>query len=158
MCPANALVLTASGDPLQDRDRSDATSKSIDATAPDRAKHDTGVETLLMSSDDTRSRLELIAAELRAVGITLKRLPGEYCVNFLYGGEGTARMADDLDKALEFGRAMAEERAAARATAKKPCRRRRGRRMSSKSQRRRFTRRRNRRGPRRALRRQRGNI
>jgi hypothetical protein len=108
------------------------------------------------SNNDPRSRFELAAAELRALGITLRRLPGEYCVNFRYGGDATARIADDLDQALEFGRAMAEARAAARARAKRPWLRRwRARRMTSKMQRHRFIRRRNRRGPRRALRRQR---
>ena len=85
------------------------------------------------------SRLDLVAAELRPLGITLRRLPGEYCVNFRFGGDKTARMADDLDQALELGRAMATEKAADQAAAKEPLRRRwRRKRMTPKARRRRF--------------------
>jgi hypothetical protein len=85
------------------------------------------------------SRFELIAAELRALGISLRRLPGEYCVNFRNGGDASARMADDLDQALELGHAMAAEKAADRATTAKPPRRRwRRKGMTPKARRRRF--------------------
>ena len=94
---------------------------------------------------DPLYRFDLVAAELRALGLTLRRLPGEYCVNFPYGGDKTARMAEELDQALELGRAMAAERAANRATTTKPPRSRRRRRMTPKAQRRRFIRRHNRR-------------
>ena len=109
-----------------------------------------------MDDQDPRTSFEVASSELRALGITLRRLPGEYCVNFRYGGETTARMADDLDQALELGRAMAAERVAEQATTKKPQRRRwRRKRMTRKALRRRFIRRPNRRMRRRALRRQR---
>lgn len=112
-----------------------------------------------MPSDDPRSRFELVVAELRALGISLRRLPGEYCVNFRYGGEKTARMADDLDQAFELGRVMAAEKATKQAATKKPTRRRwRRKRMTGKAQRRRFMRRHNRRVRTRALRKQRGEI
>lgn len=92
-----------------------------------------------MTIDDPTSRFELVSAELRALGITLRRLPGEYCVNFRNGSDKTARLADDLDQALEFGRALATEAAVSRASAKKSPRRRwRRRRVSLKALRRRF--------------------
>lgn len=96
-----------------------------------------------MTVDDPRSRFERIEAELRALGICLKRLPGEYCVNIRYGGDKTARMADDLDQALEIGRAMAAEAAANRVTRTR--RRRRWRTTNGKAPRRRFIHRRKRR-------------
>lgn len=102
---------------------------------------------------DAVSRFELVTAELRRLGITLRRLPGEYCVNFRNGGDGTARMADDLDQALELGRAMAADKTATRAAKKTPVRRRwRRKRMTAKAQRRRFIRQHNRRVRARAMR------
>jgi hypothetical protein len=106
---------------------------------------------------DPLSRFELVAVELRPLGITIRRLPGEYCVNFRYGGDKTARMADDLDQALELGRAMAAEKAADRATAKEPLRRRwRRKTMTPKARRRRFILGHNRRSRARAMRKRRG--
>lgn len=96
-----------------------------------------------MPVDDPFSRFERVEAELRALGITIRRLPGEYCVNFRYGGDKMARMADDLDQVLEIGRAMAAEAAANRATTTR--RRRRPRTTNGKALRRRFSRRRKRR-------------
>jgi hypothetical protein len=88
---------------------------------------------------DPLSRYELVAAELRTLGITLRSLPGEYCVNFRNGGDSTARMADDLDQALELGREMAAAKTADRAaTRKPPLRRWRRKRMTPKARRRRF--------------------
>jgi hypothetical protein len=52
------------------------------------------------------SRFELAARELRALGITLTRLPGEYCVNIRDGTEATAQTAETLDEALALGRSM----------------------------------------------------
>ncbi len=98
-----------------------------------------------MPSNDPRSRFELVEAELRALGISLRSLPGEYCVNFRYGGEKTARMADDLDQALELGRTMAADRAAEESTKTSQRRRRRRRKIPRKAQRRRFIRGHNRR-------------
>jgi hypothetical protein len=62
---------------------------------------------------DTPSPFELAAAELRRLGITLARLPGEYRVNFRGGAEATAFCTDTLDDALALGKAMAAERTAA---------------------------------------------
>jgi hypothetical protein len=88
---------------------------------------------------DPVSHFELVARELRTHGLTIRTLPGEYCVNFRYGGEKTARFADDLDQALEIGRAMAAEAAANVSPAKKPTRRRwRRRKITLKARRRRF--------------------
>ena len=90
-------------------------------------------------TDPPVSRFELAAAELRTLGLSLRRLPGEYCVNFRNGGDSTARMADDLDQALELGRAMAADKAADRATTeKRPRRRWRRKKMTPKARRRRF--------------------
>ena len=92
-----------------------------------------------MTYDESQSRPEIVAAELRALGLTLRSLPGEYCVNFRNGGEKTARMADDLDQALELGRTMAAERASDPTTTKRPPRRRlRRKKMTPKARRRRF--------------------
>jgi hypothetical protein len=57
---------------------------------------------------------ELAAAELRALGIILARLPGEYRVNYRSGSDATARMAETLDEALELGRSMAADAVAPR--------------------------------------------
>jgi hypothetical protein len=85
------------------------------------------------------NRYEIVAAKLRALGLTIRSLPGEYCVNFRNGGDKTARFADNLDEALELGRAMAAEKAADQtATRKPPRRRRRRKRMTPKARRRRF--------------------
>lgn len=109
-----------------------------------------------MTLNDPRSRFELITVELRALGITIRSLPGEYCVNFRYGGDKTERYSDDLDQALELGRAMAAEKAAEQAAREKPSlRRRRRKQMTPKARRRRFILGHNRRVRRRALRKQR---
>jgi hypothetical protein len=52
------------------------------------------------------SRFELTAAELRSLGITVTRLPGEYRVNYRTGTDATARTVETLDQALELGRTM----------------------------------------------------
>jgi len=49
---------------------------------------------------DPPSPFELAAAELRALGITLASLPGEYRVNYRNGQDATARHAETLDEAL----------------------------------------------------------
>ena len=110
-----------------------------------------------MVQTDSLSRFELVVNELRALGLTLRRLPGEYCVNFRNGGDATARMAEDLDQALELGREMAAEAAASRVATKQPPRRRwRRKRMTPKARRRRFILGHNRRLRARALRKLRG--
>jgi hypothetical protein len=43
---------------------------------------------------------EITRAELRAPGITLDRLPGEYRVNFHNGRAETARTVETIDQAL----------------------------------------------------------
>jgi hypothetical protein len=50
-----------------------------------------------MTADPSPSPFELAAAELRALGITLASLPGEYRVNYRNGSDATARMAETLD-------------------------------------------------------------
>jgi hypothetical protein len=60
-----------------------------------------------MAGDPSPPPFELATAELRALGITLARLPGEYRVNYRNGGDGTARLAEDLERAVELGRALA---------------------------------------------------
>jgi hypothetical protein len=60
---------------------------------------------------DIPSPFDLATAALRALGIVLARLPGEYRVNFRNGAESTARTVETLDQALAAGRAMAAERA-----------------------------------------------
>ena len=65
-----------------------------------------------MTFSDRPSRFELVADELRALGITVRSLPGEYCVNFRDGSEATVQIVEDLDQALEVGRAMAAARPA----------------------------------------------
>ncbi len=62
-----------------------------------------------MIDDKVTSRFECIAAELRTLGLTLHRLPGEYIVNLRNGSDRTARMVETLDEALEVGRQMAAE-------------------------------------------------
>jgi hypothetical protein len=47
------------------------------------------------------SPFELAAAELRALSISLTRLPGEYRVNYRNGGDGTARLAEDLEQGAD---------------------------------------------------------
>jgi hypothetical protein len=79
------------------------------------------------------SPFELAEAELRKLGITLARLPGEYRVNFHNGTESTARTLETLDEALTAGRAMAAQRAEASSTKGRSPRRRRPRRMTPKA-------------------------
>jgi len=78
------------------------------------------------------STFELAAAELRKLGIDLARLPGEYRVNIHNGTEATAQIAETIEAALDLGRAMASERAAAAPNSAGP-RRRRRRRMTPKA-------------------------
>jgi hypothetical protein len=47
--------------------------------------------------------------ELRQCGIKLERLPGEYRINYMFGGEATARIVEQLEDALMQGRAMAQQ-------------------------------------------------
>ena len=79
------------------------------------------------------SPFEIAAAELRKLGITLTRLPGEYRVNFHNGSEATAQIAETVDAALDLGRSMAAERAEAASHSAGPRRRRRPRRMTPKA-------------------------
>jgi hypothetical protein len=80
-------------------------------------------------------RFDTVAAELRALGITLARLPGEYRVNFRNSrnsSDATAQTVETLDEALELGRAMAAEAPAPAVTAR-ATRRRRPLRMTPKA-------------------------
>jgi hypothetical protein len=73
-----------------------------------------------------------VAAELRQLGIDLTRLPGEYRINFHNGSESTAQIVETIEAALELGREMAAEGAAAAPNSAGP-RRRRRRRMTPKA-------------------------
>jgi hypothetical protein len=86
---------------------------------------------------DIPSPFDRVTAELRALGITLARLPGEYRVNFRNGGDATALTVETLDEALVLGRSMATD-APARPTQGKH--RRRPLRMTPKAIRRRMIR------------------
>ena len=79
------------------------------------------------------SPFEIATAELRRLGITLARLPGEYRVNFQNGTDATAQIAETLDQALAAGRIMAAERTEASSTKGQGPRRRRPRRMTPKA-------------------------
>jgi hypothetical protein len=97
-----------------------------------------------------------VAAELRALGITLESRPGEYRVNFHNGKEDTACYTDDLQKALAIGQAMAAMAPSAQTGQKTPHAagkmRRPRRRMTPKKYRRRMIRQHNRRMRARAIR------
>jgi len=79
------------------------------------------------------SPFELAEAELRKLGISLARLPGEYRVNFRGGTEATAFCTDSIEDALALGRAMAAERPATVSPGAGPKRYRRPRRMTPKA-------------------------
>ena len=93
------------------------------------------------------SLFESVAAELRALGLTITTRPGEYCVNFRDGREGTGYFTDELQDALEHGRAMAAENPSTSPEPEKSSliRRKWRRPMSAKTQRRRMIRAHNRR-------------
>jgi hypothetical protein len=84
-----------------------------------------------MTGDAFPSPFELATIELRALGITIARLPGEYRVNYRNGAEATARTVETLDEALAIGRELAAGAPAAPATRGK--RRRRPLRMTPKA-------------------------
>jgi len=91
-----------------------------------------------MTGDAALTPFEIVASELRALGITLSRLPGEYRINYRNGADATARSVETLAEALELGRAMAADKPAKQEPTKKPRRRRwRRRRMTAKAWRRR---------------------
>ena len=96
---------------------------------------------------ETPLRLDAVAAELRAIGITLESHPGEYRVNFRNGKEDTACYTEDLQEALAAGRAMAamavSDRTGQTVHAATGKWRRRPRRMTAKAQRRRMIRKHN---------------
>jgi hypothetical protein len=60
-----------------------------------------------MTGDPSPPPFELATIELRALGITIARLPGEYRVNYRNGGDATARIVETLDEALKLGRELA---------------------------------------------------
>jgi hypothetical protein len=66
---------------------------------------------------ETPSPFERAAAELRKVGITLRKPPGEYQVNLTGGPDENALAAETLDEAVELGREMAKTLAPAPAGA-----------------------------------------
>jgi hypothetical protein len=50
---------------------------------------------------------EKASAELKALGLVLQQLPGQYRVSFRNGGAATATTTDDLQSAIMWGREMA---------------------------------------------------
>jgi hypothetical protein len=58
------------------------------------------------------TKFQEACATLRALGIVLEALPGEYRVNFKSGAAMTAYRTDDLDDALSVGLVMAKSPAA----------------------------------------------
>jgi hypothetical protein len=89
-------------------------------------------------TDETRSRFEIVQAELRKLGmILIAPLPGKYAVSLARGhkpgGDRCARVAETLDAALALGQAMAAERDQAASNSVPAKRRRRSRRMKAKS-------------------------
>src|SRR5450432_3615131 len=106
-----------------------------------------------MAADPSPSPFDLATAELRALGITLASLPGEYRVNYRNGSDATARMAETLDEALALGRELAAD-APASARPAQGKRRRRPLRMTPKAVRRRMIRKHNQRMRSRAIRQQ----
>jgi hypothetical protein len=98
--------------------------------------------------------------ELRARGVVITSLSGEWCVNYRDGNKATEYLTDDLQDALEHGRAMAAAcRAPPPEPEKRPPARRKWRRPgSAKAQRRRMIRAHNRRMRGRMLKRQRESI
>ena len=60
-----------------------------------------------MAGEQIPSLIMQIVDELRAHGILITSRAGEWCVNFRGGDEATAYITDDLQDALEHGRAMA---------------------------------------------------
>jgi hypothetical protein len=106
-----------------------------------------------MTADPSPSPFDRATAELRALGITLASLPGEYRVNYRNGGDATARMAETLDEALALGRELAAD-APAPARPAYGKRRRRPLRMTPKAVRRRMIRKHNQRMRARAIRQQ----
>ena len=86
-----------------------------------------------MDAPPALSPFELATAELRKLGITLARLPGECRVNFQNGSDATAQTAETVEAALDLGRALAAERAEAASHSAGPRRRLRPRRMTPKA-------------------------
>ena len=58
------------------------------------------------------TRFELAARELRALGIVLIQLPGEYRIRTCDGSDAAAVTCSDLDEALALGRDLARFAAA----------------------------------------------
>jgi hypothetical protein len=85
-----------------------------------------------MTGDESPSPFDLATAELRAIGITIARLPGEYRVNYRNGADATARIAETVDEALTIGRELAAS-APAPAAVTRGKRRRRPLRMTPKA-------------------------
>jgi hypothetical protein len=96
-----------------------------------------------VTGDEALSPFELATAELRALGITLASLPGEYRVNFRNGADATALTVETLDEALALGRSMVAAAAPASANPAHGKRRRRPLRMTPKAIRRRMIRKHN---------------
>ena len=60
-----------------------------------------------MTAGDSRLFFPDVQAKLRALGVRLDCLPGEYRVNVAAGGTATAYFTESLEDALQEGRRMA---------------------------------------------------
>jgi len=56
----------------------------------------------------TTAAFQMVAEELRALGLLLHQAPGEYRINYPHGTAATEYVTDDLQDALNRGREMAE--------------------------------------------------
>ena len=93
-----------------------------------------------MTTGDSRLLFPDVQAELRALGIRLDCLPGEYRVNVAAGSATTAYFTESLEDALQEGRRMAAAYAQYRtqSSCKPAKRRRRPKLMMGKARRQRF--------------------
>jgi hypothetical protein len=66
-----------------------------------------------MAGERIPSLIMQIIDELRARGVLITNRGGEWCVNVKGGTEATGYFTDDLQEAVEHGRAMAAEQRAA---------------------------------------------
>jgi len=105
-----------------------------------------------MTGTASPSPFDIATATLRALGITLARLPGEYRVNYRNGADATARIAETVDEALALGRELAAAAPEPATLTTRGKRRRRPLRMTPKAVRRRMIRKHNQRMRSRAIR------
>jgi hypothetical protein len=76
-----------------------------------------------MMRDPAASPFDVAAAGLARLGITLRRLPGQYRVNYRNGRDATAQTADTLEEAITLGLGLVVARDQQQATRAKRVRR-----------------------------------